>query len=341
MMNAQPDSRFIQLTDWLQSQLASTDFQIEPASADASFRRYFRVRRQEESLIVMDAPPDKEDSHPFVRIAGYLNAMHINAPRVLAENYNDGFFLLSDLGHSHYLAVLNPHNAQQLYADAMQVLLTIQQHGAVYLRGLPVYDQALLLREMHLFRDWYLQKHLGMALSAAQLGVLDATFAFLAEQALAQPRVFVHRDYHSRNLMHVEQAGHNPGVLDFQDAVAGPLTYDLVSLLRDCYIEWPRAQVHEWLLDYHRKLHGAGLFLAVNQEQFLRWFDLMGIQRHLKASGIFARLNHRDGKPGYLNDIPRTLGYILQVAPDYVELHAFLALLDELAIPARLHSVSA
>jgi aminoglycoside/choline kinase family phosphotransferase len=340
-MNAQSDTRLQQLTVWLQGQLAGTDLHIEPASADASFRRYFRVRSQDETLIAMDAPPDKEDSHPFVRIAGYLNAMHIHAPRVLAENYHDGFFLLSDLGHTHYLAVLNPHNAQHLYADAMQVLLTMQRHGAVYLRGLPPYDQELLLREMHLFRDWYLQQHLSMTLSAAQLGVLDNAFTFLAEQALAQPRVFVHRDYHSRNLMYVEQAGHNPGVLDFQDAVAGPLTYDLVSLLRDCYIDWPRAQVHEWVLDYYRKLHGTGLFLAVTREQFLRWFDLMGIQRHLKASGIFARLNHRDGKAGYLNDIPRTLGYILQVAPDYPELHAFLALLHELDIPTRLRPVSA
>lgn len=340
-MNAYQDARFIQLTAWLQKQLASTDFHIEPASTDASFRRYFRVTMQGENLIAMDAPPDKEDSHPFVRIAGYLNAMHINAPRVLAENYNDGFFLLNDLGHSHYLAVLNPHNAPHLYADAMQVLLTMQRSGAVYLRGLPPYDQALLFREMQLFRDWYLQTHLGFALSPAQLDVLDRTYAFLAEQALAQPRVFVHRDYHSRNLMYVQETGNNPGVLDFQDAVAGPLTYDLVSLLRDCYIEWPRAQVHEWVVDYHRKLQAADMFLAVSQAQFVRWFDLMGVQRHLKASGIFARLNHRDGKPGYLNDIPRTLGYILQVAPDYAELHEFLALLDDLAIPARLRSVSA
>jgi len=340
-MNAQPDSRFQQLTNWLQAQLGSAQYQIEPASADASFRRYFRVRTQDESLIAMDAPPDKEDSHPFVRIAGYLAAMQINAPRVLAENYSDGFFLLSDLGHSHYLAVLNAHNAPQLYADALQTLLTMQQKGAVFLRSLPPYDQALLLREMDLFRDWYLTTHLGVSLSSTQHTVLGETYAFLAEQALAQPRVFVHRDYHSRNLMYVQQPGQNPGVLDFQDAVAGPLTYDLVSLLRDCYVDWPRAQVMEWVTAYHDKLHKAGLFKSVSPEQFVRWFDLMGIQRQLKASGIFARLNHRDGKPGYLNDIPRTLGYILQVAPGYSELHRFLALLDELAIPARLQQVLA
>ena len=340
-MIMQKDARFEQLTHWLQQQLASEDFTIEPASADASFRRYFRVSVQGNTHIAMDAPPDKEDSHPFVRIAGYLVAMQINAPRVLAENFTDGFFLLSDLGHKHYLAVLNPHNAGKLYGDAMQALLTMQQKGAVYLRGLPPYDHDLLLREMNLFRDWYLTTHLGMSLSAAQHAILDETCAFLAEQALAQPKVFVHRDYHSRNLMYLQAPGHNPGVLDFQDAVAGPLTYDLVSLLRDCYIEWPRAQVQDWVKEYHGKLHDAGLFRAVSLEQFIRWFDLMGIQRQLKASGIFARLNHRDGKPGYLNDIPRTLGYILQVAPDYPQLHAFLALLDELAIPAKLQQVSA
>lgn len=335
------DSRFTQLQAWLQQQLGTSAFSIEPASADASFRRYFRIFNAGESLIAMDAPPDKEDSHPFVRIAGYLNAMQINAPRVLAENFSDGFFLLSDLGHSQYLAVLNADNANQLYTDAMQVLLQLQAKGAVYMRGLPLYDQALLMREMQLFRDWYLQTHLGLNLSEAQHTILEHTFAYLAEQALAQPRVFVHRDYHSRNLMYIQQAGRNPGILDFQDAVAGPLTYDLVSLLRDCYIVWPVEQVREWVMEYHRRLHAAGLFAAVSLEQFIQWFDLMGIQRHLKASGIFARLHHRDGKPGYLNDIPRTLDYILQVAPAYPPLQPFLDLFDELAIPDRLQQESA
>ncbi|MEJ2397068.1 MAG: phosphotransferase [Gammaproteobacteria bacterium] len=340
-MNIQTDSRFLQLKAWLQRQLQTQDFSIAPASADASFRRYFRVAHGDESLIAMDAPPDKEDSHPFVRVAGYLNAMQINAPRVLAENYEDGFFLLADLGHRHYLSVLNAQNADQLYADAMQVLIQLQQKGAVYLRGLPAFDEAMLLREMHLFRDWYVQAHLGLNLDETQSKVLEDTFAFLAEQALAQPRVFVHRDYHSRNLMYSPAVGRNPGVLDFQDAVAGPLTYDLVSLLRDCYIDWPPAQVEKWVAAYHRQLHQAGLFTTVSLEQFMRWFDLMGIQRHLKASGIFARLNHRDGKPGYLDDIPRTLGYILQVAPAYAPMQAFIKLLDDLGISARLQQESA
>jgi len=340
-MNTSTDARFSQLQVWLQTQLGESDFHIEPASADASFRRYFRVHAQGESLIAMDAPPDKEDSHPFVRVAGYLGAMKIHAPRVIAENFAEGFFLLSDLGQTHYLAVLNADNAAQLYADAMQVLLTLHRQGTVYMRSLPAYDQDLLMREMQLFRDWYLIRHLGLSLSAEQHTVLDQAFAFLAQEALAQPRVFVHRDYHSRNLMYVPNGGDNPGVLDFQEAVAGPLTYDLVSLLRDCYIAWPLSQITQWVTAYHDSLIQAGLFRSVSQEQFVRWFDLMGIQRHLKASGIFARLNHRDGKPGYLNDIPRTLGYILQVAPAYPPLHAFLTLLDELAVPDRLQQVSA
>jgi len=340
-MNAQNDDRLTLLRGWLREHLGHAAFSIEPASADASFRRYFRVAHDSKTLIAMDAPPDKEDSHPFVRIAAWLEAMQINAPRVLAENFSDGFFLLSDLGQQHYLSVLNPTNAAGLYRDAMETLLAIQCGGHAYLTQLPPYDEALLLREMHLFRDWYLQTHLELRLSRMQLAQLDDCFAFLAEQALQQPRVFVHRDYHSRNLMYVSQGGRNPGVLDFQDAVAGPITYDLVSLLRDCYIGWPRSQVMAWVADYHRLLQDAGLCRDVELAQFNRWFDLMGIQRQLKASGIFARLYHRDGKPGYLADIPRTLGYILEVAPDYPALAPFLDLLHELAVPARLQQVPA
>lgn len=339
-MNIEPDSRLLQLTTWLQSQLGTHDFSIEPASGDASFRRYFRVCKQDGTFIAMDAPPDKEDSHPFVRIAGYLGQMRIHAPQVLATNFDEGFFLLSDLGHTQYLAVLNQSNADQLYTDAMQVLIRLQQLGAGYLSELPPYDKRLLLTEMNLFRDWYLGKHLGISLTDQQNSVVDDCYAFLAEQALAQPRVFVHRDYHSRNLMYIAQTGQNPGVLDFQDAMAGPLTYDLVSLLRDCYIDWPRTRVMAWVAEYHHRLQSLELLREVSPEQFVRWFDLMGMQRQLKASGIFARLNYRDGKPGYLQDIPRTLGYLLQVAPDYPPMHAFLALLDELAVPVRLRLVA-
>lgn len=339
-MMTQTDTRFQQLQSWLQVELKTQDLHISPASADASFRRYFRVEHNGESLIAMDAPPDREDSHPFVQVAGYLAAMQINAPRVLAKNFQDGFFLLTDMGKQHYLSVLNKDNADTLYRDAMQVLIRLLQQGAVYLPGLPPFDEAMLMREMHLFRDWYLQTHLGLRLSSAQSAIIEACFAYLADQALAQPRVFVHRDYHSRNLMYLANA-ENPGVLDFQDAVAGPLCYDLVSLLRDCYIDWPRARVENWVSDYHHQLQDAGLFRAISLEQFMDWFNLMGMQRQLKASGIFARLNHRDGKPGYLDDIPRTLGYLLQVAPDYASLRPFVQLLDDLGINERLARASA
>jgi len=332
-MTHQSDRRLDKLAAWLAGQLAQTGFSIQPASADASFRRYFRVTVDGTSYIAMDAPPDKEDSHPFVRIAGYLNGMQVNAPRVLAENYADGFFLLTDLGDRHYLSVLNEDNAADLYTDAMQALLRIQSGGAQYVAQLPPYDHALLWREMELFRDWYLHRHLGLTLDNAQHDILNRTWELLAQNALQQPVVFVHRDYHSRNLMYVKNGGDNPGILDFQDAVAGPLTYDLVSLLRDCYIKWPAAQLAGWTRYYYDQLLANRLVEDVSYAQFMRWFDLMGIQRHLKASGIFARLNYRDGKPGYLADIPRTLGYILDVAPAYSELHDFVSLLRQRVVP--------
>ena len=333
-MTYQPDTRLERLKAWLAGQLPDIGFSIQPASADASFRRYFRVTTAATSYIAMDAPPDKEDSHPFVRIAGYLKAMQVNAPQVLAENYAEGFFLLTDLGDRHYLSVLNQDNAADLYTDAMQALLQIQRAGVQYLQHLPPYDHALLLREMELFREWYLQRHLGLDLDSAAQDTLSQTFEFLAQSALQQPRVFVHRDYHSRNLMYGKNGVRNPGILDFQDAVAGPLTYDLVSLLRDCYISWPAERLAGWTRYYYDQLQAHGWLADIEYAQFMRWFDLMGIQRHLKASGIFARLNHRDGKPGYLADIPRTLGYILDIAPAYDELHDFTALLHRRVAPS-------
>jgi hypothetical protein len=250
-------------------------------------------------------------------------------PQVLAEDLGQGFLLLSDLGTRQYLDELSAQSVERLYGDAMGALATLQacgHQGGV----LPPYDRELLWREMELFRDWYLGKHLGLSLSDSENKVLDETFTLLADSALEQPAVSVHRDYHSRNLMVSE---HNPGILDFQDAVHGPLTYDLVSLLRDCYIDWPRGQVEEWALGYHDIAIDHGILRERQQERFLRWFDLMGMQRHLKATGIFARLNHRDGKPGYLNDIPRTLGYVAEVSTRYPALHSFRQLLEEHVLP--------
>lgn len=336
------DSRLDSLLVWLRSVFKRDDISVAPASADASFRRYFRSVIAGRSYIIMDAPPQKEDSRPYLRIAAMLHAMGLNVPVVLEQNLAQGYFLLTDLGMVQYLTALNDSTVDALYTDANTALLRLQQQGQAYQAQLPAYDQTLLWNEMQLFRDWYLGRHLQLVLTPPQQQILDAAWQVLITAALQQPRVFVHRDYHSRNLMYCTLAeGGNPGILDFQDAVQGPVTYDLVSLLRDCYIAWPRKRVETWVQQYYLRARDAGMLLTVSREQFLHWFDLMGIQRHLKASGIFARLNHRDGKSGYLQEIPRTLGYVFTVATDYPALHPFIQLLHELDVPTRLqHSVN-
>ncbi len=317
------------LNRWLTRTLGLPAYEIAPASSDASFRRYFRIDFDGESRIVMDAPPDKEDSRPFVRIGKQLHAVGLNVPKILAEDLEQGFLLLSDLGTQQYLSALTSETVDRLYGDAMGALVVLQRRGPGE-EELPPYDETLLWREMELFREWYLGRHLELELGEKELSVLDETFTLLAQIALEQPRVSVHRDYHSRNLM---VSAHNPGILDFQDAVYGPVAYDLVSLLRDCYIDWSWERVEQWVLDYHDIAIDHGILRGPQKEQFLRWFDLMGVQRHLKATGIFARLNHRDGKPGYLNDIPRTLNYVVEVSGRYAELGAFKQLLEERVLP--------
>jgi len=306
------------LQDWLNEVLPARLDRIAPASSDASFRRYFRVWCDGQTHIVMDAPPDKEDCRPFVAIAQALRGLGLNAPEVLAGDLDQGLLLLTDLGSRQYLAELDPRSVPSLYGDALEALARLQIGGDPGSALLPPYDSALLHREMELFREWFLGKLLGLNLREEEHHALDRVFALLADNALEQPRVWVHRDYHSRNLMVTDPD--NPGVLDFQDAVVGAVTYDLVSLLRDCYIAWPRAQVEAWALDHRARLRALGMSGLDDADGFLRGFDLMGTQRHLKAIGIFARLNLRDGKPGYLRDIPRTLGYVLEVADRYPEL---------------------
>jgi aminoglycoside/choline kinase family phosphotransferase len=322
-------NRFDELTHWLRHEAGLPVFDIAPASSDASFRRYFRVRHAGQSHIVMDAPPDKENCHPFVNVAQAFHGRGLNVPRVLHANLERGFLLLTDLGNRQYLEELGAANANpdQLYGDALDTLLRLQRPGAPRDTLLPPYDAPLLMREMALFRDWFMGQHLKITPDDAITALLDRTFSLLAQAALEQPQVWVHRDYHSRNLMFTER--HNPGVLDFQDAVIGPVTYDLVSLLRDCYIAWPREQVEGWVAKYHGEATQHGILSNVGLAQFLRWFDLMGVQRHLKAIGIFARLNIRDGKPGYLKDIPRTLGYVLDVSGRHPELAGFHVFLRE------------
>ncbi len=316
---------------WVEEQLGGA-VEMAPASSDASFRRYFRARRGGRSWILMDAPPEKEDCRPFVALAQAMRAVGLNVPEVLAADLDRGYLLLTDLGETPYLAVLDGDRADALYGDAMEALLRLQRARPP--ADLPRYDRALLEDELALFTDWFLGRHLEMAPPDEWPRVAE----ILVGAALEQPVVWVHRDYHSRNLMYTED--HNPGVLDFQDAVLGPVSYDLVSLLRDCYIAWPEDRIQGWVRRYHRRLRDKGVVPAeVDEITFRRWFDRMGMQRHLKAIGIFARLNHRDGKPGYLNDIPRTLRYLQRVgAQDPApEIRAFAAWLQQEVVP-RLES---
>lgn len=327
------DARLTALSAWVRGALAQPDLRIEVASADASFRRYFRATANGRTWIVMDAPPDKEDVGPYIKVAEMICAAGVNAPRVLAR-HAEGFLLLTDLGNCTYLAALaDPGDAERLYGDALGALLRMQT--ACVADALPAYDAPLLRREMELFPEWFLQRHLAIAVDDGLREQLDAQFQLLIDAALAQPRVFVHRDYHSRNLMVTQgPLGPNPGVLDFQDAVSGPITYDLVSLLRDCYIAWPLARVRQWALAYRQSAREAGLIADVDETTWLQWFDLMGMQRHLKAIGIFARLWHRDGKGGYLGDIPRTLGYVRAVAANDSRFGALVELIDKRIAPA-------
>jgi len=333
------DSRLVLLQQWLERDLGLRQYSIAPASADASFRRYFRVTRPgEEPLIVMDAPPGKEDVGPYVLIAGMLQEFGVNAPRVLQRSVADGFLLLTDLGTTMYLPELaKPGLADPLYGDALAALVQIQSRGDAASRQLPPYDAKFLRFEMSLFPDWLLQRHLELELTAREAGVLEQAMDALVANSLEQPQVFVHRDYHSRNLMVCP--GANPGILDFQDAMRGAITYDLVSLLRDSYVAWPQERVVGWALQYRRQAASAGLDTGRDDAGFLRWFDLMGVQRQLKVGGIFARLCHRDGKPGYLADIPRTLQYAVHACArhaDFVELGELIARRVLPAVVARL-----
>jgi aminoglycoside/choline kinase family phosphotransferase len=331
------DVRLQQLERWLAGIFGDEEFAVAVASADASFRRYFRVTHRGDTLIAMDAPPDKEDMEPYVRIAGMLVDVGVNAPRVLHRDVAQGFLLNTDLGSRTYLAELADHSqADRLYGDAMSALVRIQSRGDRHARTLPPYDAPVLYREMALFPEWFCGRHLGLTLEVHETAMLESMFDVLIAEALEQPRVFVHRDYHSRNLMVGDGAryGANPGILDFQDALYGPITYDLVSLLRDCYIEWPQKRVRAWVAQFRDEAAAAGLVVGGSLDEFQRWFDFMGVQRHLKVLGIFARLFHRDGKPGYLKDLPLTLAYVRGAIALHAELKPLAQFIDERIVPA-------
>lgn len=326
------DPRLQDLIRWLTTDAALDVDRMEHASSDASFRRYFRVYSGQQTRIAMDAPPARENSEPFVRVAAWLEEIGLHAPRVLAVDLGQGFLLLTDLGSEQYLAALcrDPGRADDLYGDALTALVTLQQEGDKYQSRLPPYDESLLRDELALFHDWLCGRHLGLAFNESDEASWRACETWLIDNALRQQRVLVHRDYHSRNLMVCDDA--NPGILDFQDAVEGPLTYDLVSLLKDCYIAWPEEQVCRYALDFLERRRGR-LPDSLTESQFLRDFELMGVQRHLKAAGIFARLNHRDGKPGFMTDVPRTVSYIRDVAPRYPELEFLHDLITTRILP--------
>jgi N-acetylmuramate 1-kinase len=317
------DSRREDLTRWVFEDLGFAGSRIAPASVDASFRRYFRVTRGADTYIVMDAPPGKEDLAPFVGVARLLLGLGLNVPVVLAKDTRRGFLLLSDLGLRQYLDELEDGTVDRLYGDALGALGIMQTADAAMARELPPYNHALLMREMELMPDWFLREHLRVQLSPGERRMVDQLFEMLAQCAEAQPAVFVHRDYHSRNLLLT--AAKNPGILDFQDAVWGPVTYDLVSLLKDCYIAWPAQRVRAWALEYRQRLLEGGFRLDAGEAEFIRWFDWMGLQRHIKVLGIFARLYYRDGKSQYLKDLPRVLSYTKQAAEAYPETAPFAA----------------
>lgn len=318
-------NRQSQRQHWLADHFGHRNFTLAPASADASFRQYFRVISNERSLILMDAPPEQEDLTAFIRVQQMLIKHHIHVPEIFAKNHEQGFLLLSDLGSTQYLDVLDDNNAMALYQQAIDSLLKLQTTPQT--TPLPKYSQALLHDEMCLFDEWFIGAHLGYDLNDIQQRVLRETRQWLLGYALEQPQVMVHRDYHSRNLMLTEE--NNPGIIDFQDAVHGPFSYDLVSLLKDCYICWPDDFIDalcDYFLTQYNKIHHDTLTL----KQFMNWFHTMTAQRHLKTIGIFCRLHYRDDKSNYLNDIPRTLSYLKKVADMYPELYEFNQLLTSL-----------
>ncbi|MFT3907460.1 MAG: phosphotransferase [Steroidobacteraceae bacterium] len=329
------DPRLQQLGVWLQRSPAAPVARMEPASADASFRRYFRVWCTDGSTrIAMDAPPDKEALAPFVHVARLLERCGAHVPHLESVDEAAGFALMEDLGGTHFLAHLQSGaDPATLYGEALAALRRIQLGGRELQQELPRYDAVVLEREMRLMPEWFCGRHLQRVLDEDEQQLIDATFAFLVREALAQPRVFVHRDYHSRNLMITPRR--SPGIIDFQDALSGPVGYDLVSLLKDCYVSWPRAQVERWLAEYRAALilEGGAELAGVDDAQFLRWFDLIGLQRHIKVLGIFARLWYRDGKSGYLADLPLTLHYVRDTARRYPELAAFSAWLEARVAP--------
>lgn len=327
------DSRREALAVWLGATLGGAPFELTVASADASFRRYFRVHLgAAETLIAMDAPPAHEDVRPWLAVARLIEGAGVHSPHVHAEDLDRGFLLLGDLGASTYQdALAAGQDPEPLYRDALIALARLQGRIAPPAM-LPHYDRALLHRELELFREWLCLTHLGLELTSAEHGVLDRAFRWLEDEALAMPTAFVHRDWHARNLMVCP--GSNPGVLDFQDAVVGPVAYDLVSLTRDAYLSWSPTRIADWIADFHHEARAERAPVPDSLAEFTRQHDLIGVQRHIKVAGIFARLAVRDGKRRYLGDVPRVLGHLLEVLPEHTALRELDHFTRERVAPA-------
>ncbi len=321
---------------WVENTLGVQRVELRPASTDASFRRYFRFETPLASMILMDAPPEKEDCRPYVAISDLLEEARIRVPSLHGQDFAAGFLLLEDLGSRSYLDALDDDSAPALYGDALETLLAMQQRVAP--GSVPEYDNELVARELLLFSEWFLRRHLDVDTGGANGKILSAAFDFLAQQFEQQSRVFVHRDYHSRNLMRTRER--NPGVIDFQDAVAGPAAYDVVSLLRDVYVEWPEARVEQWMRDYHDLALTRDVPVNTDIAGFLRDADFVGAQRHLKIAGIFCRLYHRDGKSDYLRDIPLTLRYLMAECARQPELADLAKLLEDLDVMKKVHDIN-
>ena len=317
--------RYVLLQAWLEKRFPGERYELTSASSDASFRRYFRVAVRGTTQIVMDAPPDKEDCRPFIHVAGLMQAAGLNVPRVLASDLDLGFLLLTDLGSVTYLTALEGGNSHELFLNAIDALVTWQL--ATRANELPPYDESSLRRELNLFPDWYVAKHLKLELGMEQRQRLESVFSLVLKNNLAQPTVYVHRDYMPRNLMVTTP---NPGILDFQDSVIGPISYDVATLFRDAFISWEEEQILDWTIRYWERARKAGLPVRADFSDFYRDVEYMGLQRHLKVAGIFARINYRDGKPHYLTDIPRFIGYIRHTCARYGELSPLLKLIDEI-----------
>ena len=323
-------TRELQITEWLNNILKNQEYTIKPASSDASFRRYFRIVSSNQSYILMDAPPEKENSKPFVDIANVLFNAGLNVPKIHKADFKKGFLLLSDLGNKTYLDELNQQNASLLYRDAYLALIKIQKNADTQL--LKPYNDSLLMKELSLFPDWYLKLHKSYQMNDSEKNILGLTFDLLIKNINSHTQVFVHRDFHSRNLMFCNgDLGENPGILDFQDAVKGSIVYDLVSLFKDAYIVWKEEEIMDWLIRYWEKAKQNKLKVQDDFAEFYRDFEWMGVQRHLKVLGIFARLNYRDHKANYLSDLPAVENYLRRACERYKDLHPLLKLMNKLS----------